>query len=134
MDADGLYRSGVGAGAGQDGRDDRQLAALELGATHWMILRALRGLLDIQLALHGWSAERAMAQLRELQGIPAYFAPFEADVARMQKEPAHRTAEALVWLRLRELSTVAARRGGRFDFHRRVLQHGRQPLARLATH
>jgi uncharacterized protein (DUF885 family) len=118
--------------AGSDGvyRDD---PASELGLVHWLMFRALRGLADIGIHHAGWSTGAALGRLHELQGFPAYFAAFDADVARIVAEPGARAAEALAWLRLRALSGTAARREQRRAFHRLALQHGRQPFARLAA-
>jgi hypothetical protein len=74
--------------------------------------------------LHGLSLGEARAQLVTWHGEPAYFAPFDADLARIEQEPMTRAAEMLFALAFedgaRTLSPVARR-----AFHERALVHGR---------
>ncbi|MEG8030768.1 DUF885 family protein [Sphingomonas aurantiaca] len=69
-----------------------------LGHVHWLIFRVARALVDLGIHLHGWSIERARDRLIEWQGEPAYFAPFDVELARISLEPAARVAEAMAWL------------------------------------
>lgn len=97
-----------------------------LGHLHWLLFRVGRGLVDIAIHLDGWSVERARAQLVAWQGEPAYFAPFDTDLARIVAEPASRAAEALAWLAIADRAprAVSARKG----FHRDMLAGGRKRL------
>jgi hypothetical protein len=99
----------------------------ELGHLHWLLFRVGRGLVDIAIHCDGWTVERARAQLVEWQGEPAYFAPFDTDLARIVAEPASRAAEALAWLAIagRAPRAVSARKA----FHRDMLAGGRKRLA-----
>lgn len=101
----------------------------ELGHLHWLLFRVGRALVDIAIHCDGWSVARARAQLVAWQGEPAYFAPFDTDLARIVAEPASRAAEALAWLAIADRAprTVTARK----PFHRTVLAGGRKRL-RLA--
>ena len=112
------------AGAADDGWT-------ELGRLHWLLFRALRGLADTGIHFARWSPDRARTLLGELQGIPAYFASFDADLDRTTRDPAVRASEALIWLRLRALRRASARRLSAREFHGLVLGNGRQPMARL---
>lgn len=105
----------------------------ELGRLHWLLFRALRGLLDTGIHHIGWPPARALQVLAEMQGIPAYFAPFDSDLDRTVREPGVRAAEALVWLRLRALRRASARRLPVQRFHALLLDHGRQRIGRLAA-
>jgi uncharacterized protein (DUF885 family) len=99
----------------------------ELGHIHWLLFRAVRGLIDTGIHHRRWSVAEARAQLERLQGVPAYFASFEQDLERIAGEPAVRAAEALIWLgladRARGRSGPALRRA-----NQAILAGGRKPL------
>lgn len=99
---------------------------VELGHLHWLLFRVGRGLVDIAIHCDGWSIERARAQLVAWQGEPAYFAPFDSDLARIVAEPASRAAEALAWLAIADRAPRAI--GARKAFHRGMLAGGRKRL------
>ena len=71
-----------------------------LGCLHWLLFRVGRALIDLRLHLSGWTPERARAQIVAWQGEPAYFAPFDQDIARIVATPGLRVAEAVAWLTL----------------------------------
>lgn len=98
----------------------------ELGHLHWLLFRVGRGLVDIAIHCDGWPVERARAQLVNWQGEPAYFAPFDGDLARIVAEPASRAAEGLAWLAIADRAprAVAARKA----FHRAILAGGRKRM------
>ena len=98
----------------------------ELGHLHWLLFRIGRGLVDIAIHCDGWSVERARAQLVDWQGEPAYFAPFDSDLARIVAEPASRAAEALAWLAIADRAPRAVK--ARKAFHRDMLAGGRKRL------
>jgi uncharacterized protein (DUF885 family) len=81
----------------------------ELGHIHWLLFRVGRALCDIGLHKYGWSIEAARARLVSWQGEPAYFAPFDPDLARSAKEPAGWASHALIWL---AIADRAPRSGG----------------------
>lgn len=99
----------------------------ELGHVHWLLFRAVRGLIDTGIHHRRWSLSRARAELDRLQGVPAYFASFEQDLDRITGEPAVRAAEALVWLGLadRVRGRGVAAQG---KINRAILADGRKPL------
>ena len=101
-------------------------AASRVGALHWRLFRVERALADIAIHHDGWSDATVIAALRERLGFPAYFAPFESDVARTHQAPGPRVAEALTALALDD--GVAHARDLRL-FHRRMLSLGARPLS-----
>jgi len=100
-----------------------------LGHIHWLIFRVARARIDLGVHRQRWSIDQARARLDQWQGVPAYFATFDADVARIVKEPGVRAAEALAWLALvdRAPRAPAARR----RWHGAVLANGRKRLEQL---
>lgn len=107
--------------------------AAELGHIHWLLFRLARGLADTGIHHRRWSVERARSEVEAVQGVPAYFAAFEPDIARIAREPGLRAAEALSWLTLagsaKRVRSSAARRA----FHQDVLRYGRKPLRLLGS-
>ena len=75
-----------------------------LGHIHWLLFRVARALVDLGIHLHGWSIEQARDRLIEWQGEPAYFAPFDIELARIPLEPGARVAEAMAWLAIADNS------------------------------
>ncbi len=69
-----------------------------IGHIHWLLFRVARALVDLGIHLHGWSIEQARGRLAQWQGQPAYFAPFDVELARIPLEPGTRVAEAMAWL------------------------------------
>lgn len=99
----------------------------ELGHVHWLLFRAVRGLIDTGIHHRDWSVAEARAQLDRLQGVPAYFASFEQDLDRVTGEPAVRAAEGLIWLGLADRTRGLA--GARLRAaNQAILDHGRKPL------
>ena len=92
-----------------------------LGHLHWLIFRVARALVDLGIHRDGWSRDAARARLVDWQGEPAYFAPFDTELARIAQEPAARVAEAMAWLAIAD----AARGRRRREAHHRLLAHGR---------
>jgi uncharacterized protein (DUF885 family) len=104
----------------------------EIGYIQWMLFRLGRLLIDIGLNHLGWSRDQALDYLRDLQGDPVIFAPFDKDVARAAAEPGMLAGQALTWLGIVDL------RGSRTDgaklslFHDNLLAFGATPIALLA--
>jgi uncharacterized protein (DUF885 family) len=95
-----------------------------LGHLHWLIFRVARALVDLGIHLDRWSLDEAHARLIAWQGEPAYFAPFDTELARIVQEPASRVAEAMAWLAIAD--AAHHRRGSQLvAFHQRLLTHGR---------
>lgn len=100
-----------------------------LGHLHWLNFRAARGRVDLGIHRERWSIDEARAKLAEWQGEPVYFAGFDADLARIAKDPGTRTAEALAWLALADRAPRAP--AARRRWHAAVLADGRKRLEDL---
>lgn len=99
----------------------------ELGHLHWLLFRAVRALIDTGIHHRRWSLDKARAEFDRLQGVPAYFASFEADLMRIAGEPAIRAAEALIWLGIAGL-TQRSNSSLLCQANSRILANGRKPL------
>lgn len=117
--------------------DDGAYAAdphAELGYLHWRLFRIGRALVDLAIHLGALPTETARARLVAWQGEPAYFAPFDGDLARIVAEPMTRAAEMLAALALED--GARGRQGAALvRYHQRVLADGRvrsDELARTA--
>lgn len=109
--------------AEQDAFDGDDLALL--GHLHWLLFRIARAAIDTGIHIRGWSVDKALHTLREIQGEPAYFASFDSEIDRVCVEPGVRAAEALNWL---AIADGAARAPHRIAFHRAVLDPGRRRI------
>ncbi|MDB5678861.1 DUF885 family protein [Sphingomonas bacterium] len=121
----GVYAEQLAAAEGAYDGDALRL----IGHLHWLLFRAARARMDMGLHLDGWSIDRARAFLDEHQGPPAYFAPYDIELARTAAEPASRAADALAWLAIADLAPRDWRR--RKQFHTRALAGGRKRLDHL---
>jgi hypothetical protein len=99
----------------------------ELGHVHWLLFRIVRALIDTGIHHRRWNLDQARAEFDRLQGVPAYFAPFETDLARIASDPAVRAAEALIWLRFAGL-TRRSNSSLLCQANSRILVNGRKPL------
>ncbi len=95
-----------------------------LGHIHWLLFRVTRALVDLGIHLHGWSIGQARDRFTEWQGQPAYFAPFDIELARIPLEPGIRVAEALAWLAIVDQS----RSRSPTAYHRSLLLPGRSQI------
>ncbi|MGN6375092.1 MAG: DUF885 family protein [Sphingomonas sp.] len=128
----GIYAEALAAESGAFANDRPR----QIGYLHWMLFRIGRGIADTGYHCARWSRERVLAELRRVQGEPAYFAPFESDVDRIRRDPGIRAAEALTWLRLAALRRAfgGTGPGARMrQFHQVVLADGRKRLTTIAT-
>lgn len=91
---------------------------------HWRLFRIIRARADIGIHVHHWSIDEARARLVEWQGVPAYFAPFDTDLARIAAEPATRAAEMLFALAIED-GTRAKRGAALIVYHQKMLVDGR---------
>lgn len=102
--------------------------ASRIGYLQWMLFRYGRVVADTGIHVMRWSRERAVQELRELQGDSIAFASIEEDVLRMCAQPGAAAAQGLAAMRIAETREAARRRaGGRFDaraFHDAMLRHG----------
>lgn len=116
-----IYAEQLAAEQGAFDGNDRAL----LGHLHWLLFRVARAAIDTGIHVMGWSVDKALQTLREIQGEPAYFASFESEIDRVCVEPGIRAAEALNWL---ALADHAARAPHRMAFHRALLDPGRRRI------
>jgi len=103
----------------------------EIGALHWRLFRLARIVADTGQGALGWSHERAVTQMRGLQGRDIAFVTIEADVERMRRQPGAFVAQGLGALEIARL-----RPRNRRDwpaFHRAILADGPWPCAMLAA-
>jgi len=122
-----VYAEQLAAEAGAYAQDRRA----EIGYLQWLLFRLGRAMMDAGVNAFGWTDDAALAFLRDLQGDPVIFAPFEKDIARARAEPATYAAHALNWLGFEQL--VARRRNGDARrVHDRLLAYGAAPLVLLA--
>lgn len=70
----------------------------ELGAIHWLLFRAWRGLADVMIHGEGAAAGDVLPLIRADMGFPVYFASFEKDLGQIADHPGTRAAEALLGL------------------------------------
>ena len=123
----GIYAERLVADAGFYARHP----AAELGYLHWRLFRIGRALVDLAIHGDGLSVPDARARLVAWQGEPAYFAPFDADLARIQKEPLVRAAEMLSALSIED--GARGRTGKRrARYHHLLLANGRMRSDELA--
>ena len=104
-----------------------------LGHLHWLLFRIGRGLVDTGVHIGQETLAQTSSKLATLQGEAAYFAPMAQDIERICIEPAMRAAEALTWLGLTRLGSIAQRNGPESlrKFHRRLLADGRRRFAMI---
>ncbi len=99
-----------------------------IGYLQWMLFRFGRVVADTGIHVMRWSRERAIQELRALQGDSIAFVSIEEDVLRMCAQPGAAAAQGLAAMRFAELGEEAPRRRGmRFDaraFHTAMLRHG----------
>lgn len=104
----------------------------EIGYIQWMLFRLGRLLIDTGINHLGWSRDRAMEFLRDCQGDPVIFAPFEKDVDRAVAEPAMLAGQALTWLGMVDLRGARVRSAPLRRFHDRLLADGAAPLTLMS--
>jgi uncharacterized protein (DUF885 family) len=103
----------------------------ELGALQWRLFRLARIVVDTGQGVLGWSAERAAAEMRALQGRDIAFITIEADVQRMREKPGLYAAQGLGALEIARLRPTRIRDWP--AFHRAILADGPWPCAMLAA-
>src|SRR5262249_20823557 len=67
----------------------------EIGYLHWRLFRLGRVIADTGLHALGWTTDRAVNTVSQLQGPAVAFVGIEDDVARMSREPARFAADGL---------------------------------------
>lgn len=99
-----------------------------VGYLHWMLFRMARVVADTGIhALH-WSRERAVEEMRALQGDSIAFVSIEDDVLRFCAQPGAHAAQGLAALHIADLRRRTERSAGAaFDakrFHAAMLRYG----------
>lgn len=99
-----------------------------IGYLHWMLFRAARVVVDTGINALRWDRERAIAELRALQGASIAFVSIEEDVDRFVVQPGQYASQGLAALNIAAARDAIRRRiGGRFSlrrFHDAVLKRG----------
>jgi uncharacterized protein (DUF885 family) len=104
----------------------------QLGHVHWLLFRLSRALVDLGIHVRGWSLADARTRLVAWMGEPGYFAPFDAELARIPVEPGTRLADAVTWLAIAD--GARGKRGGRLaGYHHAMLADGRRRTEQIAT-
>ncbi|WP_167755678.1 DUF885 family protein [Vitreimonas flagellata] len=98
--------------------------ASRIGYLQWMLFRFGRIVADTGIHAMRWSRERAVQELRDLQGDSIAFVSIEEDVLRMCAQPGAAAAQGLAAMRIAELRTQTRRRLSARDFHAAMLRHG----------
>jgi uncharacterized protein (DUF885 family) len=102
--------------------------ASRIGYLQWMLFRFGRVVADTGIHVMRWSRERAVQELRDLQGDSIAFVSIDEDVLRMCAQPGAAAAQGLAAMRFAELRELERRRRGvRFNaraFHTAMLRHG----------
>jgi uncharacterized protein (DUF885 family) len=97
-----------------------------IGYLQWMLFRLGRVVADTGIHAMGWSRERAIEEMRALQGESIAFVSIEEDVSRFCVQPGLYTVQGLTTLHLHDLRERMRRRAG-FDakrFHTAMLSYG----------
>lgn len=99
-----------------------------LGYLHWMLFRMARVVADTGIHALRWSRERAVEEMRTLQGDSIAFVSIEDDVLRFCAQPGAHAAQGLAALHISELRRRTERSAGAaFDakrFHQAMLRYG----------
>jgi uncharacterized protein (DUF885 family) len=120
-----IYAEMLAADLGAYGSDPRG----EIGYLQWRLFRIARIVVDTGLHARGWSRDRAIAAMTEMQGRSVAFISIEADIDRMIATPGKYAAEGLGAL---ALADWRPRDRGRWPaFHRAVLVGGPAPFSEL---
>ena len=99
-----------------------------IGYLQWMLFRMARVVADTGIHALRWSRQRAVDEMRALQGDSIAFVSIEDDVLRFCAQPGAHAAQGLTTLHLAQLRARTERTAGSaFDpkrFHAAMLRHG----------
>ena len=113
------------AGAYASGGDD---PVDRIGYLQWMLFRTARVVADTGIHVMRWSRERAIAEMRALQGDSIAFVSIEDDVTRFCAQPGAFAAQGLAALHIAELRERTRRavreRFQEMRFHEALLRYG----------
>ena len=104
----------------------------ELGYLHWRLFRLGRVIADTGMGVLDWSADQAVAAMRDLQGFDAAFVTIEADAQRMRTQPGVYAAQGLGALAIAQARPLTERDWP--AFHRAILADAPSPYAMLPPH
>jgi len=129
------YASGYGEGwatyaeqlADEAGAFDHDPLA-RIGYLQWMLFRMARVIADTGIHALRWSRQRAVDEMRALQGESIAFVSIEDDVVRICAQPGAHAAQGLAALHIAQLRARTQRAAGRtYDpkrFHAAILRFG----------
>lgn len=98
-----------------------------LGYLQWMLFRYGRIVADTGIHVMRWNRQRAIDELRALQGDSVAFVTIEDDVVRFAVQPGLYAAQGLAAMHINELRESTRRRARDFTllrFHDAMLRHG----------
>jgi len=98
-----------------------------IGYLQWMLFRMARVVADTGIHVMRWSRERAVEEMRALQGDSIAFVSIEDEVVRFCAQPGAFAAQGLATLHITELREQTRRRARDFSlarFHEAMLRHG----------
>jgi uncharacterized protein (DUF885 family) len=98
-----------------------------IGYLQWMLFRLARVVADTGIHALRWSRERAIEEMRALQGESIAFVSIETDVVRFVAQPGAYAAQGLAALHIAELRERTRREARHFNlarFHDAMLRYG----------
>lgn len=98
-----------------------------LGYLQWMLFRMARVVADTGIHAMRWNRERAIEEMRALQGDSIAFVSIETDVTRLVAQPGAHAAQGLAALHIAELRDRTQRETRSFNlarFHNAMLRYG----------
>ncbi len=98
-----------------------------IGYLQWMLFRMARVVADTGIHAMRWSRERAIEEMRALQGESIAFVSIETDVVRFVAQPGAHAAQGLAALHIAELRDRTRRDARDFNlarFHNAMLRYG----------
>lgn len=99
-----------------------------IGYLQWMLFRLARVVVDTGIHALRWPRERAVDEMRALQGDSIAFVSIEEDVLRVCAQPGALAAQGLAALHIADLRERTRRRAGAafspMRFHAAMLRHG----------
>lgn len=98
-----------------------------IGYLQWMLFRYGRIVADTGIHVMRWNRQRAIDELRALQGDSVAFVTIEDDVTRLAVQPGFYAAQGLMAMHIAELRESTRRNARNFTmlrFHEAMLRHG----------
>jgi hypothetical protein len=99
-----------------------------IGCLQWMLFRLARVVADTGIHALRWSSQRAVQEMRALQGDSIAFVSIEEDMLRLCAQPGAYAAQGLAAMHFADLRERTRRRAGAafcvMRFHAAMLRHG----------